>query len=158
MNEIQNLLAQVRILEQQAANKTGVERRELQKAAARVKMQIIKLLPERGQQQQESKVPDPNEYFGAKLPDGFEDYFPAVTSIPKLRTTSTTSRLICATTLKLKYRKMRQMRRKRNPIKQRYLMTGNIAARCSTRWVFHANGKEKPGTYCRANNATNEHE
>lgn len=75
MNEIQNLLAQVRILEQQAANKTGVERRELQKAAARVKMQIIKLLPERGQQQQESKVPDPNEYFGAKLPDGFEDYF-----------------------------------------------------------------------------------
>ncbi|ENT2691142.1 hypothetical protein ACJEOV_001809 [Escherichia coli] len=76
MNEIQNLLAQVRILEQQAANKTGVERQELQKAAARVKMQIIKLLPERGQQQQESKVPDPNEYFGAKLPDGFEDYFP----------------------------------------------------------------------------------
>ncbi|HAL9791056.1 hypothetical protein JAO16_02060 [Escherichia coli] len=76
MDEVQKLLNQVRILEQAAAEKTGTERQELQKAAARVKMQIIKLLPERGQQQQqESKIPDPSEYFGAKLPEGFENYF-----------------------------------------------------------------------------------
>ncbi|HAV9805602.1 TPA: hypothetical protein JK693_000614 [Escherichia coli] len=75
MNEVQQLLQQVRILEQEAANKTGAERQALQKAAAKVKMQIIKLLPQRGQQQQESKVPDPNEYFGAKLPEGFEDNY-----------------------------------------------------------------------------------
>ncbi|EIQ2008790.1 hypothetical protein LUT85_004509 [Escherichia coli] len=75
MNEVQQLLQQVRILEQAATEKTGTERKELQKAAAKVKMQIIKLLPERGQQQQESKIPDPNEYFGGKLPEGFENYF-----------------------------------------------------------------------------------
>ncbi|HBJ0272773.1 TPA: hypothetical protein LAM73_004561 [Escherichia coli] len=77
MDEVQKLLNQVRILEQAATEKTGTERQELQKAAARVKMQIIKLLPERGQQQQQqgSKIPDPSEYFGAKLPEGFEDYF-----------------------------------------------------------------------------------
>ncbi|EPB8850012.1 hypothetical protein ACRTRU_004503 [Escherichia coli] len=75
MDEVQKLLNQVRILEQAATEKTGAERQELQKAAARVKMQIIKLLPERGQQQQGGKVPDPNEYFGAKLPQGFENYF-----------------------------------------------------------------------------------
>lgn len=76
MDEVQKLLNQVRILEQAATEKTGTERQELQKAAAKVKMQIIKLLPERGQQQQqESKVPDPNEYFGGKLPEGFENYF-----------------------------------------------------------------------------------
>lgn len=75
MNEVQQLLQQVRILEQAATEKTGTERKELQKAAARVKMQIIKLLPQRGQQQQESKIPDPNEYFGGKLPEGFENYF-----------------------------------------------------------------------------------
>lgn len=77
MDEVQKLLNQVRILEQAATEKTGTERQELQKAAARVKMQIIKLLPQRGQQQQQqgSKIPDPNEYFGAKLPEGFENYF-----------------------------------------------------------------------------------
>ena len=76
MNEVQQLLQQVRILEQEAANKTGAERQALQKAAAKVKMQIIKLLPQRGQQQQqESKIPDPNDYFGSKLPEGFENYF-----------------------------------------------------------------------------------
>ena len=76
MDEVQKLLNQVRILEQAATEKTGTERQELQKAAAKVKMQIIKLLPERGQQQQQqgSKIPDSSEYFGAKLP-GFEDYF-----------------------------------------------------------------------------------
>ena len=75
MDEVQKLLNQVRILEQAATEKTGTERQELQKAAARVKMQIIKLLPERGQQQQGSKIPDPSEYFGGKLPEGFENYF-----------------------------------------------------------------------------------
>lgn len=77
MDEVQKLLQQVRILEQAATEKTGTERQELQKAAAKVKMQIIKLLPERGQQQQQqgSKIPDPSEYFGAKLPEGFENYF-----------------------------------------------------------------------------------
>lgn len=76
MDEVQKLLNQVRILEQAATEKTGTERQELQKAAAKVKMQIIKLLPERGQQQQQGgKVPDPSEYFGGKLPEGFENYF-----------------------------------------------------------------------------------
>ena len=76
MDEVQKLLQQVRILEQAATEKTGTERQELQKAAARVKMQIIKLLPDRGQQQQQgSKIPDPNDYFGSKLPEGFENYF-----------------------------------------------------------------------------------
>lgn len=75
MDEVQKLLNQVRILEQAATEKTGTERQELQKAAAKVKMQIIKLLPKQGQQQQESKIPDPSEYFGAKLPEGFENYF-----------------------------------------------------------------------------------
>ncbi|HCW1297499.1 TPA: hypothetical protein OW857_000166 [Escherichia coli] len=77
MDEVQKLLQQVRILEQAATEKTGTERQELQKAAAKVKMQIIKLLPERGQQQQQqgSKIPDPSEYFGSKLPEEFENYF-----------------------------------------------------------------------------------
>lgn len=75
MDEVQKLLQQVRILEQAATEKTGTERQELQKAAARVKMQIIKLLPQQGQQQQESKIPDPSDYFGSKLPEGFENYF-----------------------------------------------------------------------------------
>ncbi|MCV5408797.1 hypothetical protein OFN21_22920 [Escherichia coli] len=74
--DIQKLLNQVRILEQAATEKTGTERAELQKAAAKVKMQIIKLLPQRGQQQgQGSKIPDPSEYFGAKLPEGFEENY-----------------------------------------------------------------------------------
>lgn len=76
MNEVQQLLQQVRILEQAATEKTGTERQELQKAAARVKMQIIKLLPQRGQQQQQgSKIPDPNEYFGDNLTQQQRDYF-----------------------------------------------------------------------------------
>ncbi|MGA3710891.1 hypothetical protein [Escherichia coli] len=76
MDEVQKLLQQVRILEQAATEKTGTERQELQKAAAKVKMQIIKLLPDRGQQQQQgSKIPDPNEYFGSKLPEGFEENY-----------------------------------------------------------------------------------
>ncbi len=76
MDEVQKLLNQVRILEQAATEKTGTERQELQKAAAKVKMQIIKLLPQRGQQhEQGSKIPDWSEYFSEVLPTGFENYF-----------------------------------------------------------------------------------
>lgn len=76
MDEVQRLLSQVRILEQSAAEASGQQRQELQRAAARVKMQIIKLLPQRGQQpEQGSKIPDPSEYFGEALPTGFENYF-----------------------------------------------------------------------------------
>ncbi|HFT9052604.1 TPA: hypothetical protein ACGS2Y_004537 [Escherichia coli] len=73
--KIKALLNQVRILEEEANKHSGAERAELFKAAAKVKMEVIKLLPKQGQQQQESKIPDPNDYFGAKLPEGFENYF-----------------------------------------------------------------------------------
>lgn len=73
MDEVQKLLNQVRILEQTAAEKTGCERQALQKRAAEIKMEIIKLLPQRGQQQ-ESKVPG-LDYFDNKLPEGFEDNY-----------------------------------------------------------------------------------
>ncbi|HDP7077219.1 TPA: hypothetical protein P6409_004759 [Escherichia coli] len=72
--KIKALLNQVRILEEEANKHSGAERAELFKAAAKVKMEVIKLLPKQGQQQ-ESKIPDPNDYFGAKLPEGFENYF-----------------------------------------------------------------------------------
>ncbi|ELH6528353.1 hypothetical protein [Escherichia coli] len=75
MNEqIKALLNQVRILEEEANKHSGAERAELFKAAAKVKMEVIKLLPKQGKQP-ENKVPDPTEYFGAKLPEGFENYF-----------------------------------------------------------------------------------
>ncbi|EHK5760786.1 hypothetical protein IRW25_001302 [Escherichia coli] len=73
MDEVQKLLQQVRILEQAATEKTGTERQELQKAAAKVKMEIIKLLPKQGQQP-ESKVPG-LDYFDNKLDPAFGDYF-----------------------------------------------------------------------------------
>ncbi|HFI7625847.1 TPA: hypothetical protein ACGR5M_004678 [Escherichia coli] len=74
--KIKALLNQVRILEEEANKHSGAERAELFKAAAKVKMEVIKLLPKQGQQQQqESKIPDPTTYFGAKLPEGFENYF-----------------------------------------------------------------------------------
>ncbi|ENZ4365246.1 hypothetical protein ACYFYY_003931 [Escherichia coli] len=73
MNEIERLVKQFQVLEQTAADKTGAERQALQKAAAKVKMEIIKLLPKQGQQP-ESKVPG-LDYFDNKLPDGFGDYF-----------------------------------------------------------------------------------
>ena len=94
MDEVQKLLNQVRILEQAATEKTGTERQELQKAAAKVKMQIIKLLPERGQQQQQqgSKIPDPSEYFGDYLTDEMKSYFDNLTqeqrdyfAVPKIQ-------------------------------------------------------------------------
>lgn len=73
MDEVQRLLQQVRLLEQAAAEKSGLERQELQRAAAKVKMQIIKLLPEQGQKQ-ESKVPG-LDYFDQELDPAFGNYF-----------------------------------------------------------------------------------
>lgn len=75
--QIKALLNQVRILEEEANKHSGNEREELFKAAGRIKNQVATLLNQqgKGQQQQESKVPDPTTYFGAKLPEGFESYF-----------------------------------------------------------------------------------
>ena len=73
--QIKALLNQVRILEEEANKHSGAaERAELFKAAAKVKMEVIKLLPKQGQQP-ESKIPDSNDYFGSKLPEGFEDNY-----------------------------------------------------------------------------------
>lgn len=75
--QIKALVSQIRILETEANNHTGNERAELFKAAGKLKNQVATLLNQqgKGQQQQESKIPDPSEYFGAKLPEGFENYF-----------------------------------------------------------------------------------
>lgn len=75
--QIRALLNQVRILEEEANKHSGNEREELFKAAGRIKNQVATLLNQqgKGQQQQESKIPDPNDYFGGKLPEGFENYF-----------------------------------------------------------------------------------
>ncbi|EKK0098895.1 hypothetical protein PJ644_004575 [Escherichia coli] len=75
--QIKALLNQVRILEEEANNHSGNERAELFRAAGRIKNQVATLLNQqgKGQQQQGGKVPDPSEYFGAKLPEGFENYF-----------------------------------------------------------------------------------
>ena len=73
--QIKALLNQVRILEEEANKHSGAERAELFRAAAKVKMEVIKLLPKQGQQP-ESKIPDLNEYFSAQLPEGFGNYFP----------------------------------------------------------------------------------
>lgn len=81
--QIKALLNQVRILEEEANKHSGAERAELFKAAAKVKMEVIKLLPKQGQQP-ESKIPDPNEYFSAQLPEGFENYFPGDYLTPEI--------------------------------------------------------------------------
>lgn len=73
MNEIERLVKQFQVLENEAVNKSGAERQALQKAAAKVKMEIIKLLPKQGQQP-ESKVPG-LDYFDNKLDPAFGDYF-----------------------------------------------------------------------------------
>lgn len=75
--QIRALLNQVRILEEEANKHSGAERAELFKAAGRIKNQVATLLNQqgKGQQQQGSKIPDPSEYFGSKLPEGFENYF-----------------------------------------------------------------------------------
>ncbi|EQA4728193.1 hypothetical protein ACX3LR_004620 [Escherichia coli] len=75
--QIKALLNQFRILEEEANKHTGAERAALFKAAGRIKNQVATLLNQqgKGQQQQGGKVPDPSEYFGAKLPEGFTNYF-----------------------------------------------------------------------------------
>lgn len=72
-DEIERLVQQFQILESAAAEKTGAERAALQKRAAEIKMEIIKLLPKQGQQS-ESKVPG-LDYFDNKLDPAFGDYF-----------------------------------------------------------------------------------
>lgn len=71
-DEIKRLVTQFQILESAAAEKTGSERQALQKRAAEIKMQIIKLLLEQGKP--ESKIPDLS-YFDNKLDAAFGDYF-----------------------------------------------------------------------------------
>ncbi|HAY0118113.1 TPA: hypothetical protein JS257_002154 [Escherichia coli] len=74
--QIKALLNQVRILEEEANKHSGAERAELFKAAGKLKNQVATLLNQQGKGKAESQVPDPNDYFGAKLPEGFGDYFP----------------------------------------------------------------------------------
>ncbi|EMS0085883.1 hypothetical protein WKN55_000329 [Escherichia coli] len=74
--QIKALLNQVRILEEEANKHSGSERKELFKAAGKLKNQVATLLNQQGKGKAESKIPDPSEYFGAKLPEGFENYFP----------------------------------------------------------------------------------
>lgn len=73
--QIKALLNQVRILEEEANKHSGAERAELFKAAGRIKDRVATLLNQQGKGKAESKIPDPSEYFGAKLPEGFENYF-----------------------------------------------------------------------------------
>lgn len=71
--EIERLVEQFKILEQAAVDKTGVERAALQKRAAEIKMEIIKLLPKQGQQP-DNQAPDLS-YFDNKIDPAFGNYF-----------------------------------------------------------------------------------
>lgn len=82
-DETERLVQQFQILESAAAEKTGAERAALQKRAAEIKMEIIKLLPKRGQQP-ESKVPG-LDYFDNKLDPAFGDYFSGDYLTPDMR-------------------------------------------------------------------------
>ncbi|WP_097418702.1 hypothetical protein [Escherichia coli] len=82
--QIKALLNQVRILEEEANKHSGAERAELFKAAGRIKNQVATLLNQQGKGRAESKIPDPSEYFGAKLPEGFENYFPGDYLTPEI--------------------------------------------------------------------------
>lgn len=76
--QIKALVSQIRILETEANNHSGTQRAELFRAAGKLKNQVATLLNQQGkgqQQGQESKIPDPASYFGANLPEGFENYF-----------------------------------------------------------------------------------
>ncbi|EOM4795190.1 hypothetical protein ACNCBY_005232 [Escherichia coli] len=73
--QIKALLNQVRILEEEANKHSGAERAELFKAAGRIKNQVATLLNQPGKCKAESNIPDPTTYFGAKLPEGFEDNY-----------------------------------------------------------------------------------
>ncbi|EFB7249858.1 TPA: hypothetical protein SI372_000978 [Escherichia coli] len=82
-DEVERLVKQFQILESAAAEKTGAERAALQKRAAEIKMEIIKLLPKQGQQS-ESKVPG-LDYFDNKLDPAFGDYFSGDYLTPDMR-------------------------------------------------------------------------
>lgn len=82
-DEIERLVQQFQILESAAAEKTGAERAALQKRAAEIKMEIIKMLPKQGQQS-ESKVPG-LDYFDNKLDPAFGDYFSGDYLTPDMR-------------------------------------------------------------------------
>lgn len=72
-DEIQKLVKQFQILEQAAADKMpSAERTALQKRAAEIKMEIIRLLPQQGKP--ESKTPG-LDYFDQKLDPAFGNYF-----------------------------------------------------------------------------------
>lgn len=76
--QVKALLNQVRILEEEANKHSGAERAELFRAAGKLKNKVATLLNQQGKGQkqgQENKTPDPASYFGAKLPEGFENYF-----------------------------------------------------------------------------------
>ncbi|HDC0286646.1 TPA: hypothetical protein O7P91_004451 [Escherichia coli] len=82
--QIKALLNHVRILEEEANKHSGNERAELFKAAGRIKNQVATLLNQPGKGKAGSKIPDPSEYFGAKLPEGFENYFPGDYLTPEI--------------------------------------------------------------------------
>ncbi|EON2716070.1 hypothetical protein ACNDBU_002036 [Escherichia coli] len=82
-DEVERLVKQFQILESAAAEKTGAERAALQKRAAEIKMEIIKLLPKQGQQS-ESKEPG-LDYFDNKLDPAFGDYFSGDYLTPDMR-------------------------------------------------------------------------
>ncbi|EPB1884570.1 hypothetical protein ACRB8Q_001332 [Escherichia coli] len=79
--EIDQLTKQFRILdEEQSKLPAGPQKTALQQAAGKVKNQIVTLLNAKGvkpvqPQQQGPNTPDPSEYFGTKLPEGFEDNY-----------------------------------------------------------------------------------
>ena len=76
--QIKALVSQIRILETEANNKhTPAERTALFRAAGKLKNQVATLLNQQGkgqQQQQGSKIPDPNDYFDNLTPD-MKEYF-----------------------------------------------------------------------------------
>ncbi len=82
--QIKALLNQVRLLEEEAGKHSGDERAELFRAAGRIKNQVATLLNQPGKGKAESKIPDPNEYFSAQLPEGFENYFPGDYLTPEI--------------------------------------------------------------------------
>lgn len=75
--QIKALVSQIRVLESEANKHTGIQRAELFRAAGRIKNQVATLLNQqgKGQQQQGAGIPSPDEYFGSKLPQGFEENY-----------------------------------------------------------------------------------
>lgn len=82
--QIKALLSQIRILEEEANKHSGNERAELFKAAGKLKNQVATLLNQQGKGHAENRIPDPEEYFSHKLPEGFENYFPGDYLTPEI--------------------------------------------------------------------------